>query len=94
MLLFVICFNLSLTVVNLLLAVRLYFYYRQLQGLTRRLNRWERWVQIVFSQAPDRLLATAQTSQQLKKRYVFLMGRWLKIQGLWQLWRLLPKTGR
>ncbi|MEB3160635.1 MAG: hypothetical protein VKL20_04150 [Synechocystis sp.] len=78
---------------NLLLAVRLYFYYRQLQGLTRRLNRWERCVQGIFSQAPDNLLTTAQTTQQLKRRYVFLVRRWLKIQGLWQLWRLLPKTG-
>ncbi|MGA1621195.1 MAG: hypothetical protein ACO36E_00530 [Synechocystis sp.] len=92
MLLFVICFNLSLAVFNLLLAVRLYFYYRQLQGLTRRLDRWERCVQAIFSQAPDNLLTAADTTKQLKQRYVFLMGRWLKLQGLWQLWRLLPKA--
>jgi len=94
MFVFVICFNLSLTVFNLLLAIRLYFCYRQLQSLTRRLNRWERCAQGIFSQTPDNLLATAQATQQLKKRYVFLISRWFKIQGLWQLWRLLPKTGR
>ena len=94
MFLFVICFNLSLAIFNLLLAVRLYFYYRQLQSLTRRLDRWERCVQRIFFQAPDKLMVTTQTTQQFKQRYVLLMGRWLKLQGLWQLWRLLPKTGR
>jgi hypothetical protein len=94
MFLFVICFNLSLVVFNLLLAVRFYFYYRQLQRLTRRLQRWERCAQGIFSQMPDQLMATAQTTQQVRKRYALLMERWLKLQGLWQLWRLLPKTGR
>ncbi len=77
---------------NLLLAVKLYFFYRQLQGLTRRLNRLDRCAQGIFSQTPDKLMVAAQTTQQVRKRYAVLMRRWLKIQGLWQLWRLLPKS--
>lgn len=93
MLLFVICFNLALTVINLLFAIRLYFYYRQLQSLTRRLNRWERCAHRIFSQAPGTLANAATQTRYCRKTYALLWRRYLKLQALWQLWRWLPKTG-
>ena len=91
MLVFVICFNFALTVINVLFAIRLYFYYRQLQGLTRRLNRWQRCAHRIFSQAPDTLGNVAVQTQHYRQTYVLLLRRYLKIQALWQLWRWLPK---
>ncbi|MBE9176281.1 hypothetical protein IQ225_14940 [Synechocystis salina LEGE 06155] len=88
MLLFVICFNFGLALGNIFLAIRLYFVYRQLQRLTKRLDHWENCCHNLFAPAPALLTNLAKKNRQLRQQYNLLLKRWSVIKGVLQLWQL------
>jgi hypothetical protein len=88
MLLFVICFNFVLALGNVFLAVRLYFVYRQLQQLTRRLDHWESCCHSLLAPAPALLINLAQKNRHLRQQYNLLLKRWSVIKGMLQIWQL------
>lgn len=87
MLLFVICFNFVLALGNVFLAVKLYFVYRQLQQLTKRLDHWESCCHNLFAPAPALLTNLAKKNRHLHQQYNLLLKRWSLIKGVLQIWQ-------
>lgn len=92
MFLFVICFNCGLALCNVLLAIGLYFFYRQLQRLTQKLNSLENRCHELLSPAPELLLNFAQKNKQLRQRYNLLVKRWSMVQGVLQIWQFVNQN--
>ncbi len=92
MFLFVICFNCGLALCNLLIAIRLYFFYRQLQRLTQKLNNLENCCHDLLSPAPEKLLNFAQQNKRLRQGYGVLVKQWSMLQGALQIWQFLNRN--
>ena len=92
MFLFVICFNCCLALGNALVAIGLYFLYRQLQRLTEKLNNLERCCHEVLLPAPELLLNFAQKNKQLRQQYNLLVKRWAMVQGVLQIWQFVNRN--
>jgi len=91
MFLFVICFNFGLALGNLLLAIKLYFLYRQLQKLTRRLDNLESCCHDIFAPAPAMLSDFAQKNRRLRQQYNLLVKRWSMVKGVLQVWQWVDR---
>lgn len=85
MLLFVICFNLCLALLNGYLAVRLWLWRRSLRRLTQRFKRLERCANGILSPAPLRLRTARQGLNCLRQRYSLLVRQWLLLQRILQV---------
>lgn len=92
MFLFVICFNCGLALCNVLLAIGLYFLYRQLQRLTQKLNSLEHCCHQILSPTPELLLNFTKKNKQLRQRYNLLVKRWSMLQGVLQIWQFANKN--
>jgi hypothetical protein len=80
MLLFVIVFNLSLTLLNLYIAIRIWQLWRVLVRVTRTLDTVERRIHRIFAPAPEFVSKGQKGTHTLKLRYQRLLIQ-LSIMG-------------
>jgi hypothetical protein len=73
MLLFVIIFNLSLTLLNLYIAIRIWQLWRVLARVTRTLDMVERRIHRIFAPAPDIVLKGQKGTHTLRLCYQRLL---------------------
>ena len=84
MLFFVICFNLSLTLLNLYLVLRLLQLRQYLKCTTKRLIRLEKCSHRLLAPLPQSLTQAKQGTIQLRKSYQKLSRQLMLLQGLLQ----------
>ena len=84
MLLFVICFNLSLTLLNLYLVLRLLRLRQYLKCTTQRLIRLEKCSHRLLAPLPPNLTHAKQGTIQFRKSYQKLSRQLMLLQGLLQ----------
>jgi hypothetical protein len=69
MLIFVIAFNFSLTVLNLYVAYRLWRWRQYLAQVTLHLERWENYCDLVLKSAPEVILQGRSGSHAIRQSY-------------------------
>ncbi|MEB3312155.1 MAG: hypothetical protein VKJ02_18165 [Snowella sp.] len=84
MLLFVICFNLCLTLLNLYIVVRLWHLQQYLKCLTRTFTKLEKCSHRLLAPAPANLIHMKQGTVKLRRYYQLLARQLMLLESLLQ----------